>query len=132
VFDELLDDRSGPLDHLAGGDLIGQILGQLRDAAHQSHPDFLNHQYNSPHETAMRTITSQNGPVPGSPRLGSGTFMPNSPVMTVRGPNSVAITASSRDTSARRFETLARWASRMPVTRSWNTIASSAMRANWS
>ena len=63
-------------------------------------------------------------------RLGSVTFMPKSPVITVSGPNSVAMTASSRDTSASLFDTLARCASRMPVTRSWKTMASSAMRAN--
>ena len=44
--------------------------------------------------------------------------MPNSPVITVSGPNSAAITASTVETLARRFDTLARYASKMPVTRS--------------
>ena len=37
--------------------------------------------------------------------VGSGTFMPNRPVITVIGPNSAAITASTFETSASRFET---------------------------
>ena len=34
VFDQLFDDRRGPLDHLAGGDLIGKVGGEEIDAAH--------------------------------------------------------------------------------------------------
>ena len=35
VFDQLLDDRGRALDHFAGGNLIGEIVGQPRDATHR-------------------------------------------------------------------------------------------------
>ena len=35
VLDQLLDHRGGPLDHLAGGDLIGQLGRQHADARHE-------------------------------------------------------------------------------------------------
>ncbi len=35
VLDELLDDRGRPLDHLAGGDLVGQVRGQPMNARHR-------------------------------------------------------------------------------------------------
>ena len=31
VFDQLLERRRGPLDHLAGGDAVDQLLGQATD-----------------------------------------------------------------------------------------------------
>src|SRR5687767_4455454 len=100
----------------------------MRPTYHQ--PDFLN-QYNSPTlDNIMMPSISQNWYCALPINVGSGTFMPNSPVITVIGPNNAAITASDRDTFARRFETLAKNASRMPVTRSWKTIESSAMRTN--
>ena len=41
VLDQLLDDRGGPLDDLAGGDLVGEMHGQAVDAAasgsHRAH-----------------------------------------------------------------------------------------------
>ena len=44
VLDQLLDDRGRPLDDFAGGDLVGQVVGQLADAAHAYHqPERRNH-----------------------------------------------------------------------------------------
>ncbi len=34
VFEQFLDDRSGPLHHFAGGDLVGDLVGKNADAAH--------------------------------------------------------------------------------------------------
>ena len=34
VFDEFLHDARGPFNHLAGGDLIGDVFGQQADAVH--------------------------------------------------------------------------------------------------
>jgi hypothetical protein len=36
ILDELLDDRGGPLDHFAGGDLIREVVGKPSDAAHRA------------------------------------------------------------------------------------------------
>ena len=129
VLDQFLDDGGGTLDDFAGGDLIGEIVGKPGDAPHLPPARFLEpDEQDAALETTMMPMISQNwcSGLPSS--VGSGTFMPNRPVITVIGPNSAAITASSFETLARRFDTLARCASRMPVTRSWNTIASSAMR----
>src|SRR5688572_1252111 len=100
----------------------------MRPTYHQ--PDFLNQKNRMALDNTIRPMISQNwySGLPNS--VGSGTFMPNRPVITVNGPNSAATTASTFDTSASRLETLARWASNIPVTRSWNTIASSAILAN--
>ena len=35
VFEQFLDDRSGPFHHLAGGDLVGDLVGENADAAHE-------------------------------------------------------------------------------------------------
>ena len=51
--------------------------------------------------------------------------MPHMPVSTVSGRKIVDITVSTFITWFRRLETVERCASRMPVTRSWNRIASS-------
>ena len=34
ILQQLLDHRSRPVDHLAGGDLVGHLVGQYVDAAH--------------------------------------------------------------------------------------------------
>ena len=34
VFEQLFDHRSGPLDHLTGGDFVGDLVGEDADAAH--------------------------------------------------------------------------------------------------
>ena len=34
IFEQLLDHGSGPLDHLSGGDFVGDLVGQDADAAH--------------------------------------------------------------------------------------------------
>ena len=36
VFKQLLDDGRGPVDHLAGGDLVGNLIGKDADLAHQN------------------------------------------------------------------------------------------------
>ena len=58
-------------------------------------------------------------------KCGSGTFMPHMPVSTVIGSKIVETTVSTFITWLRRFEIADRYPSRMPVTRSWNMIASS-------
>ncbi len=65
-------------------------------------------------------------------KCGSGTFMPHRPVSTVSGMNIVDTTVSTFITSFSRSLTLVRWASRMPVIRSWKIIASSERRTSWS
>ena len=37
VFEQFLDHRSGTLHHLAGGDLVGDLVGQNAYAAHAAH-----------------------------------------------------------------------------------------------
>ena len=76
---------------------------------------------------AISATTHQNCAASPPGRCGSVTFMPYSPVRTVSGPNSVATTAMSFEACASWIETLARCASRMPVTRSWKIMPSSAM-----
>ncbi len=34
VFEQLLDDGSGPFHYFAGGDLVGDLVGKYADAAH--------------------------------------------------------------------------------------------------
>ena len=34
VFEQLLDDAGGALDHFSGGDFIGDVVGENADAAH--------------------------------------------------------------------------------------------------
>ena len=34
ILQQLLDDRSRPVHHLAGGDLVGNLVGKYADAAH--------------------------------------------------------------------------------------------------
>ena len=34
VFEQLLDDAGGALDHFSGGDLVGDVVGENADAAH--------------------------------------------------------------------------------------------------
>ena len=36
VFQQLLDDRGRPVHHLAGSDLVGNLVGKYADAAHSS------------------------------------------------------------------------------------------------
>ena len=36
VLKEFLDDRCRPIDHLAGGDLIGNLIGKDADLAHKN------------------------------------------------------------------------------------------------
>ena len=36
VLKELLDHGRGPIDHLAGGDLIGNLIGKDADLAHKN------------------------------------------------------------------------------------------------
>ena len=35
VFEQFLDHGGGPLHHLAGGDLVGDLVGENADAAHE-------------------------------------------------------------------------------------------------
>ena len=35
IFEQLLDDGGGPLDHLPGRDLVGDLVGKNADAAHK-------------------------------------------------------------------------------------------------
>ena len=35
VLQQLLDHRGGPVHHLAGGDLVGNLVGKNADAAHK-------------------------------------------------------------------------------------------------
>ncbi len=35
VLQQLLDHRSGPIHHLAGSDLVGNLVGKNADAAHK-------------------------------------------------------------------------------------------------
>ena len=75
------------------------------------HPDLRNHTNNAALETVISPMTSQNW-YSGRPNSdGSGTFMPNRPVITVSGPNNAAITAMTFEPSASRFDTVARCAS---------------------
>ena len=34
IFDQLLHDAGGALDHFAGGDLVGDLFGKKADAVH--------------------------------------------------------------------------------------------------
>ena len=36
IFDQLLHDAGGALDHFAGGDLVGDLFGKEADAVHVS------------------------------------------------------------------------------------------------
>ena len=36
VFKQLLHDGCGPVDHLAGGDLVGDLVGEDADLAHKN------------------------------------------------------------------------------------------------
>ena len=36
IFQQLLHHGSGPVHHLAGGDLVGDLVGKNADAAHKS------------------------------------------------------------------------------------------------
>ena len=77
VLDQLLDHRGRPLDDFPGGDLVGQVVGQLADARHgYHHPDRRNDTNMVTAAPAMSATTHQNcaGSPPG--RCGSGTFMP--------------------------------------------------------
>ena len=70
VFDELLDHRRGALDHLPGGDLVGERGGQALDAAH-NHSRRRNIHNMVPEITAMIPVIHQNC-VPSPPgRCGS-------------------------------------------------------------
>ena len=66
----------------------------------------------------MIPATHQNCAASPPGKCGSGTFMPHIPLSTVSGRKMVDITVSTFITWLRRFEMLARFTSRMPVTRS--------------
>ena len=70
--------------------------------------------------------THQNCAASPPGNCGSGMFIPHMPVSTVSGRKIVDITVSTFITWFRRLETVDRLTSRMPVTRSWKRIASSA------
>jgi hypothetical protein len=36
ILKELLDHRRGPIDHLAGGNLVGNLIGEDADLAHKN------------------------------------------------------------------------------------------------
>ena len=77
VLDQLLDDRRRALDDLSGGDLVGQVVGQLVDARHLHHqPDRRNQTSNDSEALAMIATTHQNCASAPPGRCGSGTFMP--------------------------------------------------------
>lgn len=69
----------------------------------------------------MRPTTHQNCAAGPPGKWGSGMFMPHNPEITVSGMKTVVSTVSSFITWFRRLLTLVRWASRMPLMRSWNT-----------
>ena len=77
VLDQLLDDRGGALDDLAGGDLVGQIVGQLPDPRHAyHHPDRRNQVTIAIDAAAISATTHQNCAASPPGRCGSVTFMP--------------------------------------------------------
>ncbi len=77
VLDQLLDHRRRPLDDFPGGDLVGQVVGQLADARHgYHHPDRRNHTNMVTAAPAMSATTHQNCAASPPGRCGSGTFMP--------------------------------------------------------
>ena len=77
VLDQLLDHRGRPLDDLTGGDLVGQIVGQLADAAHAyHHPERRNHRSMAIAALSISATTHQNCAASPPGRCGSGTFMP--------------------------------------------------------
>jgi hypothetical protein len=126
---------AGPLDDLAGGDLVGELGRESRRSAPITATRMRRNQTNiealaRPPMTSSSTHQNCASSPPGS--CGRWTFIPYRPVITVSGPKRVAMTASSFDTCPSRFDTLARCASRMPVTRSWKMNASSAIRTSWS
>jgi len=64
--------------------------------ARDNHPARLNHHHSPPVAASIVRSTSQNSHDAMPRSAGSGRFMPNTPVLVVRGPNSVATMAGSR------------------------------------
>ena len=77
VLDQLLDDRGGPLDDFARGDLVGEVGRQPMDPGHgYSQPRRRKYTSMAPTLTTMIPMSHQNMVVPPTPKCGRSTFMP--------------------------------------------------------